>query len=104
MEIVSILWRENLKTSIMCRPTDKGIHTFYLFIGNERYFLFRQPYRKGVARYYGNGICIDEALNCSKAHGDTAIMKTMHKLPMYIRYVEKEYDLEVLRKTKKRGA
>ena len=93
-----------MKTFITCRPTEKGIHTFYLFFEKERYFLFSQPYRKGVARYYRDGVCVDEALNCSKAHGDAAIMRTMRKLPIYIRYIEKEYDIEVLKKTKKRGA
>ncbi len=64
--------------------------------GPKRYFLFFQPYKKGVADYFGNGVYLDRALDCSRARRDTAILHTMAKLPMYIRYVEKEYGLKVL--------
>lgn len=90
-----------MKTIIYCKPTSKGIHSFYVAIGNERFFLFEQAYRKGVEQYYGNGKLIDDALNFSKAHNDYAITRTMTKLPMYLQYVEMEYGMKILKKTRR---
>lgn len=90
-----------MRTEIYCKATGKGIHSFYLVIGNEEFFLFSQAYRKGVEQFYCNGVRLDEAFNHSKAHKDSAITRTMNKIPMYIRYIEKEYDLEVLERTKR---
>ena len=88
--------------TIYCKPTAKGIHSFYLMVGTEEFFLFSQAYRKGVEEYYGRGVRIEESVKYSKAHNDSAIIRTMDKIPMYVRYVEKEYDIEVFEKTKRK--
>lgn len=93
-----------MKTTIYCKPTAKGIHSFYLMIGNEEFFLFSQAYRKGVEEYYGRGVRIDESMKYSRAHNDSAITRTMDKIPMYVKYIEKEYAIEVLEQTKKRSS
>lgn len=93
-----------MKTIIYCKPTDKGVHSFYLLVGTEEFYLFSQAYRKGVDEYYGKGVRIDESMKYSRAHNDSAIIKTMDKIPMYVKYIEKEYGIEVLEKTKKRSA
>ena len=90
-----------MKTEIYCKPTEKGIHSFYLVMGSEEFFLFSQAYRKGVDDYYVSGVLLNEAMNYSKAHKDSAITRTMSKIPMYVRYIEKEYDLAVLERTKR---
>jgi hypothetical protein len=90
-----------MKTIIYCKPTEKGMHSFYLINGDEEYYLFSQAYRRSVANYYGRGVLFDNAIKYSKAHNDSAITRTMTKLPMYIRYIEKEYGIYVLDKTKK---
>ena len=90
-----------MKTEIYCKPTEKGIHSFYLVMGSEEFFLFSQAYRKGVDDYYGSGVLLNVAMNYSKAHKDSAITRTMSKIPMYVRYIEKEYDLAVLERTKR---
>ena len=93
-----------MKTIIYCKPTDKGTHSFYLIVGNEEFFLFSQAYRKGVEKYYGKGVLIDESIKHSRAHNDVAITRTMDKIPMYIKYVEREYDVVVLKKTERKNA
>ena len=93
-----------MKTTIYCKPTSKVIHSFYLLIGTEEFFLFSQAYRKGVEDFYGRGVHIVESMNYSKAHKDSAVIRTMKKIPMYVRYVEKEYAIEVLEQTKKRSS
>jgi len=92
-----------MKTTIYCTPTAKGALTFYLKNENKEHFLFNQNYRKGVYHYYKNGVSVDTAKDFSRVKNrDTAILKTMEKLPMYVRYVEKEYNLIVLDQTKKK--
>ena len=81
-----------MKTTIYCKPTDKGILSFYLIQGVNEFYLFSQSFRRGVNEYYGKGVRIDEAFNYAKAHKDTAIIRTMDKIPMYVKYIEQEYD------------
>lgn len=91
-----------MKTTIYCKPTAQGIHSFYLLTDAGEYFLFSQNYRKGVQSYFGKGVRLDQARNYAKTNRDTAIIKTMNKLPAYIKYVEKEYGICILEQTKKR--
>ena len=70
----------------------------------ETHFLFSQDYRRGANEYFRNGVRLDDALNFSRAKGDNAIKRTMEKLPSYIKYIEREYDLEILRQTAKKNA
>jgi len=75
-----------------------------LIVGTEEFFLFSQAYRKGVEEYYGRGVRINESMKYSRAHNDSAITRTMDKIPMYVKYIEKEYAIEVLEQTKKRSS
>ncbi len=92
-----------MKTTIFCKSNGDGIHSFYLVTKNDEYFLFNQNYRKGVQQYFGQGVLLHEATDYSKAHRDEALAKTMTKLPMYIRYIEKEHGIEILEKTKRKN-
>lgn len=91
-----------MKTTVCCRTTGKGIHTFYVLVGNNRYFLFNQNFKRGVDHYYGQGVSLKDAVAFSRAHGDRALIKTMSKIPNYIKYIEKEYDIEILEQTRRR--
>jgi hypothetical protein len=93
-----------MKTNVYCLATDKGLQNFYLEACGETYYLFSQNYRRGVKAYFGQGVHIDAAMDFSRAHNNTAILNTMRKLPSYIKYIEKEYGIEVLRKTARKNA
>lgn len=92
-----------MKNMIYCEPTARGVHTFFLVVNGKEYYLFSQNYRKGVHAYYSKGVSLTQAVNYSKTHNDSALIRTMSKLPMYIKYVEKEYGIEVLERTKKKS-
>lgn len=62
-----------MKIKIYCKPTDKGVHSFYLVMDNDEFFLFSQAYRKGVEEYYGKGVRIDESMKYSRAHNGVSI-------------------------------
>ena len=91
-----------MKANVYCLTTDKGVQSFYLEACGETHYLFSQNYRKGVKSYFGAGVNIDDAMDFSRARGDSAIIHTMRKLPAYIKYIEKEYGIAVLRSTAKR--
>lgn len=93
-----------MATTIFCRITAKGVHSFFLEACGERHFLFSQGYRHGVNAYFREGVRLDSALDFSRANGDSAIIRTMEKLPAAIRYVEREYGLTVLRQTARKNA
>lgn len=92
-----------MKPKVYCIPTEKGIHSFYLKVGKDQFYLFSQAYRRGVDNYYGKGVYINQALMHSKAHNDSAIIRTMDRIPVYIRFIEKEYGIEVMKRTKIRN-
>lgn len=93
-----------MKTAVYCRVTTRGVHSFYLRTGEGEYFLFSQSYRRGVDRFYRKGVFLDDAIRFSKAHNDPSIIRTMGKIPMYVKYLEKEYGLVILNKTKKKNS
>ena len=93
-----------MQTTIYCKTTNNGVHSFYLLVGNEKFFLSSLVYRKGVENYYGKGVRSDESMKYSRAHNDFAITKTTDKIPMYVKYVEKEYNIEIFERTKRRCA
>lgn len=91
-----------MRTYIYCKATAQGVHSFFLTTQEGEFFLFNQSYRKGVQTYFGKGVSLTESRNFAKSNHDSAIIKTMSKLPTYIRYIEKEYGVLVLNQTKKR--
>ena len=91
-----------MKPIVQCRVTDKGIHSFYIKTEQGTYFLFNQNYRKGVSEYFQRGVVLDDALNCSKCYYNTALVNTKKKLAPYIKYIEKEYNIVILEKTRKK--
>ena len=92
-----------MKTMIYCKPTEQGVHSFFMINEGHEYYLFSQDYRKGVQEYYSKGVSLDESINFSKSHKDSAIERTMSKIPMYVKYIEKQYGIEVLEQTKKKN-
>ena len=91
-----------MKTKIYCKTQEKGVHTFYLDQGDEVYYLFSQNYRKGVNKYYGCPISLDEAIDCSRAKRDSAILRTMEKITTSVRYLEKQYNIAIYKKSVKK--
>lgn len=91
-----------MKITIYCKPTDKGIHSFFVKVNDLEFFLFSQKYRVGVHKHFSKGVSLKEAFDFSNIHKDAAIEKTMDKLPMYIKYIEKEYNVSIFNQTKKK--
>ena len=93
-----------MKTNVYCLTTDKGIQSFYLEAYGETHYLFSQNFRRGVKEYFGQGVNLDDAMDYSRAKNNYSVVHTMRKLPSYIKYIEKEHDIEVLRSTARKKA
>lgn len=87
-----------MKAKIYC-ILKNSLLDFYIRYNGKSYYLFQQKYRKGVYKFYCNGIILDDAIKFSKSHYDTAIMKVMEKIPLYVTYIEKEYKISIMNKT-----
>ena len=92
-----------MANTIYCETTAKGVQSFFINANGETHFLFSQNFRRGVKDYFERGVRIDEAINFKRSNGNSAIIHTMEKLPTYIRYVEREYGMEVLRRTARKN-
>ena len=89
---------------IYSRTTDKDKQTFYLVSQDREYYLFTQKFHRGVKAFFHNKVLLKDALDISKSRHDTALIKTMTKLPIYIKYIEKEYGIAVMETTIKKKA
>lgn len=92
-----------MRAMIYCEISKGGSHSFYLSVNGQDYYLFCQDYRKGVNEYFSKGVSLKDSTDCSKTHRDSALLKTMTKIPIYIKYIEKEYGIFVFEQAKKRG-
>ena len=79
-------------------------HSFYMDNGGKEYYLFTQKKRKGVSDFYRGKVPLDRAIKHGFGRKDAAIHKTMDKIIMQIRYIEKENDIMVLKRTIRKAA
>lgn len=91
-----------MKAKITCRTTEKGIQTFYVNVDGKQYFLFSQKYRRSVKEHFWNGITINQINDYSNVTSHS-VKRTLDKLPSYIHYIEKEYDVAIYKKTKNKN-
>jgi hypothetical protein len=91
-----------MQNKIYCKTTGHDQISFYIAQNGCEYYLFTQKYKRSAFEYYADGVTVSDALNSRKGTRDVAILKVMTKLPSYIRYIEREYDIIVLDKTQRK--
>lgn len=87
-----------MQKTIYCKQIEYGRHDFFLKDDAGEHYLFSQRYRTGVDNYYRAGVSVDAALDFTRANEDHMVLHTMEKLPVYLRYIQKECDVKVFRK------
>ena len=88
-----------MNAKIICKTVEKGQQAFFVKAEGKEYFLFQQDFRKSVKDFFQNGVNVNGVNDYSSAHS-TAVRKTLDKLPTYLHYIEKEYGIEIYKKTK----
>lgn len=86
---------------IVCRKNNY-MHDFFVVTGGVYYYLFTQKFRRGVDEFYHYDLPLGKAISHGCGKGDRAIHRTMDKLRMYIKYIEKENDIIILKETRKK--
>lgn len=89
---------------IYCEKSRNDTISFYFTHGSTDYFLFCQKYRDDTYNAFYKGVPLDRAMRPSLAHNSKAVLKTIDKLPAYIKYVEKEEGFKILNKSIKKKA
>lgn len=89
-----------MKSKVFCRTVAKGEQAFYVTVDGKEYYLFRQNYKVSNKLFFQNGVSIDCINNYNGVHS-MAVRHTLDKLPSYLRYVEKEYDIAIYSRTNK---
>ena len=89
-----------MKTKIICKELKRGTLTFYTQVNGKDYYLFQQEFKKTVFDFFKKGVILD-GVNDYSSSTSPVVRKTLDKLPTYVRYAEKEYDIEVYEKTKR---
>ena len=92
-----------MRAKVFCKEMERGWLTFYVTAQGKEYFLFRQTFKKTVKDYFQNGIGVHAVGSFAAARGE-AVKKTLEKLPLYLKYVEKEYQVQIYEKCNEKKA
>lgn len=87
--------------TVFC-TSKNNFHNFYIADGKKEYYLFSQKYRGVINQFYSKGVTLDRAIKHSEGKGGQVLHHTMNKLKLYIKYIEKEYDIVFLNSTRKK--
>lgn len=85
---------------ILCTQPIRGTLYFFVVSEGERYYLFGQSFRPSLWDRYRFGVRLDDALDWEKGRFP-ADRKVCERLFKSIPYIEKEYGLVLLRKSRK---
>ena len=85
-----------MKTTIQCKPNRLGGHAFYIKHEGIDYLLFNQKYHNRVNQTFSRGLDLNDSLDPKTAKGDVQVLKTISKMKMYIKYIEKEFQVKIL--------
>ena len=89
---------------VYCEKSRNNTISFYITYKDTDYYLFSQKFSKDTYNTYYKGIPLNRAMQPSLARDNRAILKTIEKLPIYIKYVEREEGFYVLDKSIKKHA
>lgn len=86
---------------IICTQPVHGTLYFFVLVYGERHYLFGQAFYPSLWSRYRFGVLLDDALDWSKCHGLPAEVKVREKIFKSIPYIEKEYGIALLRRSRK---
>ena len=86
------------KSVIYCTQPVHGTLYFYVLAGREEHYLFGQSFRPSLWQRYRFGVLLDDALDRAKC--TPADRKICDRLFKMIPYIEKEYGVSVLRRSR----
>ena len=91
-----------MKPIIICKRETNQKQTFYMIYGMKEYYLLSQKYSRSVDEEFSKGVEFTRTHISNKGKRNYLIMKTMEKLYLAIRYIEKEQNMAILEKTNRK--
>lgn len=91
-------------TTIHCVPGNEGRSlSFFVKQGDESHFLFMQNFNSTAYDFYKHGVSLEKAMSFKygKKLKCSLMTKVSEKIRRYLKYIEKEYDMVILNKTRK---
>ena len=88
--------------TVYCVPGN-GVMYFYLKAKDGDHYLCGKPYNHRVRKMFENGISVDEIFSKRSHAYDSVFWNIFDDLPKHIKYIEKEYDLQITKKSKNRN-
>ena len=85
---------------IHCTQPVRGTLYFFVSAAGEEHFLFSQGFRASLWSRYRFGVRVEEALDFGNYAAHPADRKLCEKLFRILPYIEKEYGLPLLRKSR----
>lgn len=92
-----------MHSQVYCKCNDRGLLDFYLRTSEQDLFMFSQKNKYGSREFFEKGVSLEKALDMTKSRRNYAILLVMEKLPTYLRFLEKEHNIQLLQKTKSKG-
>ena len=80
-----------MEGKIIVHKANDRINFYWINRSLGKCYLFSQKFSKGVFEFFRNGRSTGEIRNFKKWNVNSRLDKTITKLPMYMRYVQKEY-------------
>ena len=78
--------------TVYCTKNETGSLDFYVCSSSGECYLFTQKYYRSVYEMYHTPLTIKQATDFRKADKNTILIKVIEKLPVYLRYAEKNYN------------
>ena len=87
-----------MKNAIIIGRLDErnNLINFYAEDRQESVYIFSRKYKKCLFNYFRNGVSVRHLFSFTKTHHNDIIIKIMMQLRTHIRFIEKEYGVEIL--------
>ena len=87
------------RATIICKKSSGNDIDFYVVTKTFERYLFSQRYSSEVYNFYKKGVDLNKVL--TPPSRNFLLCKISEKLPTYIRYIEQEYDVVLLKRNPK---
>ena len=80
-----------------------GLLDFYAEDNRESYYIFSRKFRTPLYNYFKAGVPMNKLFDFSKTNRDQIIADTIDHMRSFLKYIEKENDIQLFRGKRYRG-
>lgn len=91
-----------MTVKIICKSDRTKTHSFYVIHKHHEYYLFSQDMNRSIWMFFKKGTPLNRAIDYSYADENTKLIKTMEKIRLCLKYIEREEGISIFNKTKRK--